>query len=67
MRAAKTHITAIVKNYIKLYPQEFELFKKGMTAVRASLKDEEFGTTDSKYQRALYECPRRSIPCLLWS
>lgn len=57
MRSAKTHITAIVENYIRLYPEEYEEFKRGMIAVRAMPRDD-FATLDgSKYTRALYEMP----------
>ncbi len=60
MPLAKKHIKQIVETYIKVFPQEFEDFKFGMNAVRASLKDEEFGEAmvgSSSGYRALYEMP----------
>lgn len=56
MKEAKKHIREIVELYIKLNPQEFEDFKDGMKMVRATLKDEEFGSANA-YTRALYEMP----------
>ena len=41
-----------------MFPEEYQAFKWGMNAVRAQLKDEEFGTMGSKHgARALYEMP----------
>jgi hypothetical protein len=58
MNSAKTHIEAIVKNYTRLYPEEWAEFKIGMAAVRASLIDENAHTSSDVYgARALYEMP----------
>lgn len=56
MKEAKKHIKEIVQLYIKLNPGEFEDFKDGMKMVRATLKDEKFGSANA-YTRALYEMP----------
>lgn len=58
MQSAKNRITQIVQDYIRLNPSEWKAFKKGMVAVRASIKDDEFATLEgTKYTRALYEMP----------
>jgi hypothetical protein len=60
MQSAKKHIREIVEDYTKLFPEEFEEFKQGMPAIRASLQDEEFGQMlpgTSSGSRALYELP----------
>jgi len=68
MKQSKDRITAIVKGYILLHPEEFEAFKEGMNAVRASIKDEEFGTLEgTEYTRALYEMPETLQTMLIMS
>lgn len=57
MQSAKEHIRQIVEEYIKLFPQDFQLFKDGMQHVRGTLKDEKFGTTEGTTMRALFEMP----------
>lgn len=59
MQSAKDHITQIVEAYIKLFPQDYELFKDGMQHVRGNLKDEKFGTAEGtgSDMRALFEMP----------
>lgn len=58
MKSAKTKITATVKAYIQLYPEEFAAFKGQMKDLRHELKDEKFGTAnDSNYMRAIIEMP----------
>lgn len=60
MKSAKDNITKLVEAYIKFNPDEWVAFKDMMTLVRASVKDEEFGTANkdsSSEYRALYEMP----------
>lgn len=55
--SSKKAITAVVKDYIKLFPEEFSEFKKGMTALRAVTRDKFASLDGTKYTRALYEMP----------
>lgn len=57
MVSAKQHIRTIVENYIQMFPQEWEAFKEGMVAVRASAADDFATLRGTKYSRALYEMP----------
>lgn len=64
METAKYNIRKIVKEYEKLFAFEFEAFKDGMKAVRASLADAKYAKVDGyngqgahATERALYELP----------
>lgn len=59
MQSAKTHIKAIVENYIRLYPNDFEIVKKGIRMQKGLLIDNEFGTAKGQgsEMRALFEIP----------
>lgn len=57
MESAKTHITQIVKDYIRLFPEDYETVKKGIEMQRVMLQDEEFGTATGSEMRALFEIP----------
>lgn len=59
MQSAKDHIRQLVEDYIKLFPEDFELFKDGVKRVRATLKDEKWGTAEGtgSDMRALFEMP----------
>lgn len=59
MNSAKDHITQIVRNYIRLYPEDYETVKKGIEMQRHTLVDEEFGTAKGtgSDMRALFEIP----------
>ena len=59
MNSAKSHIKEIVKLYVKLNPQEFEDFKKGIEMMR-QLKHDDYASASSmgsKHTRALFEMP----------
>ena len=57
MPSAKKRIRQLVELYEKTNADEFQMFQKAMVAIRASLKDEEFGTVEKSDRRALYEMP----------
>ena len=59
MKEAKKHITDIVKLYVKLNPQEFEDFKKGVEMMRQMKYDDYASAANmgSKDTRALFEMP----------
>lgn len=57
MQSAKVRIKFIVKEYIRLFPGEFEAFKDGMNAVRAMASDDFATLKGTVYTRALYEMP----------
>lgn len=59
MQQAKDHITKIVEEYIKMFPEDFVTFKKGMEMQRTMLKDEKYGEADGTESgmRALFEMP----------
>lgn len=59
MESAKKHITQIVENYIRLYPEDFETVKKGIEMQRATLIDDEFGSAigTGSDMRAMFEIP----------
>lgn len=59
MESAKQHITAIVNNYIRLYPEDFQTVKDGIAMQRGALLDDEFGSAKGtgSDMRALFEIP----------
>lgn len=59
MQSAKDHITQIVEEYIKLFPDDFATFKKAMEMQRHMLKDEQYAAAEgtSGQMRALFEMP----------
>lgn len=58
MEQAKQHITQIVHNYIRLYPEEFEIVKEGIK-VQRNLHLDEFASAKGtgSEMRGLYEIP----------
>lgn len=59
MQSAKDHITQIVEEYIKLFPDDFATFKKAMVMQRNLLKDPKWGVAEGtgSGMRAIYEMP----------
>lgn len=59
MQSAKNHITQIVEEYIKMFPEDFATFKKAMEMQRHMLKDAEYGRAEGTESgmRALFEMP----------
>lgn len=59
MELAKKHITQIVRNYIRLYPEDYETVKKGIAMQKGLLLDAKFGTAKDtgSDMRALFEIP----------
>lgn len=59
MNSAKDHITQIVRNYIRLFPEDYEIVKKGIEMQRHALLDAKFGTArgTGSDMRALFEIP----------
>lgn len=59
MNSPKEHITQIVRNYIRLYPEDYQTVKKGVAMQRNLLLDSEFGTAKGtgSEMRALFEIP----------
>lgn len=59
MQSAKAHIRAIVENYIRLYPEDFAIVKKGIEMQRG-LHLDEFASAKlagSSDMRGLFEIP----------
>lgn len=65
MRSTKELIRKIVRQYIKLFPEEFETFKQGMEAVRAVTRNDFATLQGTSYSRALYEMPETLATMLL--
>lgn len=59
MQSAKDHITQIVEEYIKLFPDEFSTFKKAMEMQRYMLKDQDHGLAEgtNSGMRVMFEMP----------
>lgn len=59
MQSAKDHITQLVEEYIKLFPEDFTTFKKAMEMQRHMLKDESYALAEGTESgmRALFEMP----------
>lgn len=59
MESAKKHITQIVDDYIRLFPEDFETVKKGIEMQRHALIDEDYGSAKGtgSDMRALFEIP----------
>lgn len=60
MQSAKEHITSIVENYIRLYPEDFQTVKDGIEKTRHTYEDDD---ATAKLQgvpmmRALFEIPQ---------
>lgn len=61
MPIAKKHIEQIVRNYIRLYPKDYEIVKKGIEMQRGLYLDDFASAkhSGSATTRALYEIPER--------
>ena len=57
MQVAKKHITEIVNNYIRLYPDDFQTVKEGI-AMQRGLHLDEFARSKGSDMRGLYEIPQ---------
>lgn len=55
--SSKKAIKTVVEEYIKLFPEEFDTFKTGMTGLRHMTRDDLASLYGSDYSRALYEMP----------
>lgn len=51
-------IIQIVTDYLEMFPEEFEEFKRGIAKKQAGLKDKKFASTGGEvFQRASHEVP----------
>lgn len=59
MTSAQHKIKLAVRDYIKLFPEEWVAFKRQMEALRRTLKDQQFGEAKGtgSEMRALFEMP----------
>lgn len=59
MESAKKHIKEIVRNYIRLYPGDYEIVKEGVKMQKGLLLDTKFGVAKGQgsEMRALFEIP----------
>lgn len=59
MQSAKTHVSQIVQDYIRLFPNDYETVKRGIKMQREMLIDDEFGIAKGtgSDMRALFEIP----------
>lgn len=55
--SSKKAIRKVVDDYVKLFPEEFEAFRNGMVALRATVHDKFAKLQGTEYTRALYEMP----------
>lgn len=57
MQSAKIKIKKVVEDYIRLWPEEFSIFKSMMTDKRGLLQDKDFATVEASSMRALFDMP----------